>query len=151
MPDSVVFIDPLHAVISKDHTTYTCNVLNKFPYLICNRPDTIRQLSYGEQYTRQIAYNIVGIKPQVFDENIYSSSGNNYNFSYSSIEKFVLIPEKNQLTAPLLQVIVHGTQGIYSTFQFFRLNNVLQHDFYLRLLAGDTVVLSEYRVFFKKQ
>jgi hypothetical protein len=149
--NDILFADAQHAVVNENFQPYNCSIAVKDPLIILSRIDTSRGVTYGEVLTHHVTYYIGKIKPQVFDENISSSSANMYIFGFTGIEKFVAIQENNQLTTPFLQFIVHGINGSGINFGFYRVNNILQPDFYLHLPAGDTVVLREYRVSYKKQ
>ncbi len=149
--DSIVFADPIHAVVSSNYQSFSCNVAYQFPLFIFNRMDTSYATTYEETLKNQIDYYIGKIKPQVFYENIISSTANNYVFAHTGIEKFVAIREDNHLAAPLLQFSVHSGPASNSNFSFHRINNTLQPDFFLLLPAGDIIVLSEYRVLYNKR
>jgi hypothetical protein len=149
--DVITFTDAQTAVVNEDYQSYNCSIATDVPLILFSRIDTSRSFTYDEVRSHQITYYIAKIKPQVFAEDISSSSGNTYVFSFTGIEKFVAIQENNQLKTPFLQFIVHRVTGSGSYFHYYRINNILQPDFYLHLPAGDTVVLREYRVSYKKQ
>jgi hypothetical protein len=64
--DSIVFADPLHAVVSADFQSYNCNVAYKYPLIVLSRADTSAGTTNGETLTHQITYYIGKIKPQLF-------------------------------------------------------------------------------------
>jgi hypothetical protein len=109
----------------------------------------LRCCSYGEVYSRTLAYNIGQLKPEVFSEKLVSSTGGNYLFNYMIRDKFVFRSFDEQLAAPVVGFGLHSRGDQYMS-QSGRINNIVQPDFYESLVAGDTVTIQEFLIKYKK-
>jgi hypothetical protein len=99
----------------------------------------------AEVLTRSLPYHMSRQKPEVHSESLYSSTGGNYNFSFTGRSKYLLKESNGNLVAPLILYNLHS-KNFVSGF----VNNSLSPDFYSILAAGDTIALKEYQFLFEK-
>jgi hypothetical protein len=109
--------------------------------------DTTTGMSYYEVYTRTIQYNICLYKPPVFSEYLVSSTRGVYGFGYTTRHQYYLEQEGEGFRLPWITGVFHGGNGSTSSIT---IQNKIDPDFYKTLAAGDTVVIREYAVSYKK-
>lgn len=144
--DTVRFLDRERAVMVDGNFPYNCSVKMDDDRLILSRPDTSFGISIGDLYTRSLNYHAGLVKPEVFYEYLQSSVRGNYEFGYAFRNNFVLKETSGQLVAPVLLFNHHRLTGSFFGF----LNNDLQADFINWFANGDTVVLKQYQITYKK-
>lgn len=109
--------------------------------------DTIRSTSSNEVFTRTIPYYVGLYKPPVFSETLVSSTRGYYLFEYTTLKQFFLEAENGTPRVPWLICMVHQADGsIYPV----PVQNKLDINFYKNLSPGDTILVREYVVSYKK-
>ena len=111
--------------------------------------DTLTGYSYFDQYSKTLPYLMSELKPLVFNEYLYSSVPE-YTFGYKAIEKLVVIPKNDELEIPLLTFAWYKKQGASSGNYFYNKYNLLDPQFYKTMLSGDTVVLKETTILYRR-
>jgi len=144
--DSVQFPDEQQATVFEYFQWRKTQVSRMGSKLVLTKTDTTLGYTNFDELTHNVMYYLGEIKPEVFNESIYSVSGGIYFFQYRAMEKYVLVQSSGQLYAPILQ---YGFYRNGLNIHWF-LNNVLDKDFYKFLPAGDTISLREARLLFKQ-
>lgn len=109
--------------------------------------DTTTGVSYYEVFTRTIQYNIALNKPPVFGEYLVTSTAGLYGFGYTTQKQFHMEPEGVGLKLPWITGVIHYADGSTSSLS---VQNRINVNFYKSLAAGDTVIIREYAVHYKK-
>jgi hypothetical protein len=109
--------------------------------------DTSSDVSYHEVYTRSIYYYIALHKPPVFREYLVTSTAGLYGFGYTTLEQFHLETEGVGFKLPWITGVIHYANGATNSLS---IQNRINVNFYKSLAAGDTVIIREYAVYYKK-
>lgn len=109
--------------------------------------DTTSDVSYHEVYRRTIHYQIALNKPPVFREYLVSSTAGLYGFGYTTLEQFHLDAEGMGFKVPWITGVIHYANGSTNSLS---VQNRINVNFYKTLAAGDTVIIREYAVYYKK-
>jgi hypothetical protein len=147
--DSIIFTDDQNAFVVEYYNRVSCNVIYQKGSFILTQSGISTAYSYEDIFTNTISYFIGQIKPDVLTEYLVSSTRGNYQFGYTAGFKYVLERKGEKIFAPLIQFLTHhdllnqGSSGY--------VNNMLQEDFYKKLIVGDTVALRQYRVLYTKK
>lgn len=109
--------------------------------------DTSSDVSYHEVYTRSIYYYIALHKPPVFREYLVTSTAGLYGFGYTTLEQFHMETDGVGFKLPWVTGVIHYANGATNSLS---IQNRINVNFYKSLAAGDTVIIREYAVHYKK-
>ncbi|MFI5154877.1 MAG: hypothetical protein ACHQEM_01750 [Chitinophagales bacterium] len=145
MMDSIRFPDPLNVKLLLDYSWVNCQVSQHVDRLVLTRTDTTSAINSGDLFSASLPYYLCQYKPVIFEEWLISSTRGDYEFGYSSKEKYAMRISGGQLSAPIIEFHSVHQGGFY-----FHVNNYLQEDFYKNISVGDTVSLRYYYIQYEK-
>lgn len=145
--DTIQFSAPPQAKVTYHYYAINCLVSPESGKIILSRTDTSNGFTGGEVLRKTLAFNMGLIKPEVYSEYIYSSTGGNYLFGYTAKEKFVFTEYEKQLSAPVILFKLRK-DGVS---QYDYTNNILPTNFYKTLQTGDTLSIWECSILYQKR
>lgn len=145
--DTIRFVDSKNARIFEDYSYTDFSVIQQKSDFVLSGKQPIHYSLYGDLFTRSPGYLISQYKPPVYAEYLVSSTGGNYIFGYDSRKEYVLTSENGILKAPWILMIAHYKAG-YTLH--YSVSNTPDFNFYKSLNTGDTVVLQQYSINYKK-
>jgi hypothetical protein len=144
--DSIVFANKEAARLRHEGKYLDCLLATQSDLIILTEKNvTSKCCTPAEVLTRSLPFHMSRQKPEVHSESLYSSTGGNYNFSFTGRSKYVLKESSGKLVAPLILYNLHS-KNFVSGF----VNNLLSADFYSILGTGDTIAIKEYQFLFEK-
>lgn len=144
--DTIDFITGQGARLRHEGLDLNCLLTMEGDLIILTERNVTRKCcTTTEVLTRSLPYHMSRLKPEVHSEFLQSSTGGNYNFSFTGRSKYILKESDGKLVAPLILYNLHA-RNFVSSF----INNLLSAGFYSTLAAGDTVALKEYQLVFEK-
>ena len=145
--DTIRFLDSKNARIFENYSYNDFSVTQQKSDIVLSGKQTIQYTHYGDLFTKSPGYLISQYKPPVYAEYLVSSTGGNYIFGYDSRKEFILTSENGILKAPWILMLTHYKAG-YSLNYW--VSNKPDFNFYKSLNTGDTVVLQQYSINYKK-
>ena len=145
--DSVMFIDAQQAILNHGFFNWHCGVRMQSRYSLLTTNDTIEGSTANDELSQSVGYHLGQFKPEIFLENLLSSTRGSYLFGFKARIRYVFTQAKNQLSAPIIFYKHYRNSGYYASGY---INNILQKDFYKNLFPGDTVALQEMAIMYEK-
>jgi len=145
--DTIRFVDSKNARILEDYAYTDFLVTQQESDFVLSGKQTIHYTLYGDLFTKSPGYLISQYKPPVYAEYLISSTGGNYLFGYDTRKEYVLTSENGILKAPWILMITHYKAGY---ILYYSVSNKPDFNFYKSLNTGDTVVLQQYTINYKK-
>lgn len=139
------FLNAQQGVLTNYSQPETCTTTMVNGYLRLNGSNTFTGNSYGVDFTHSFIYNIIQMKPIVFNQYLISSTNGNYQFEYTGLQTYVFTQWQQQLVAPWFIFALHSNYRYYSSY----FNNMVDYNFFKQIPAGDTLVLQEYYILYK--
>ena len=146
--DTIKFLSQQEAVIKIYSTETKYTTANDGGNMILTSKDNISGYSSGDEYTKSPPYYSVKYKTEVASEWIRSSVRGDYIFGYLGKSKAVVDKSGDKLVLPFL--FIRQRRGGFIRGAYME-NNLLQPDFYKNIMAGDTIVIMEAKVFYSKK
>ena len=143
--DSVNFVNQQGAILQDESACRDCLLtIENNLFILTEIHVSSKCCTQGEVVTRSLPYYMSSLKPRVLSEFPNSSTGGNYSFGFSGLQRYVFKESDGKLVAPLILYNLHA-----KNFSAGFVNNILKPDFYTNLTAGDTVALREYELIFE--
>lgn len=132
-------------VVTNYYTSENCTSIQVNGYLRLNGSNNITGYSGGDIYTHSFLYNIVQMKPIVFNQYLASSTNGNYQFEYTGLQTYIFTQWQHQLVAPVFLYAVRSNNYYYSGY----FNNIPDYNFFKQIPVGDTLILQEFYLLYK--
>ena len=145
--DTIRFPDAKNARIFENYSYNDYSVTPQKSDFVLSSKQTTQYTHYGDLFTKSPVYLISQYKLPIYAEYLVSSTGGNYIFGYDSRKEYVLTSENGILKAPWILMITHYKAGYTLNYS---VSNKPDFNFYKSLNAGDTVVLQQYSINYKK-
>ena len=145
--DTVHFMNAQHATVRHNYISRKCFVGQTSGMLVLTRVDTTMNYSGEDPMTETLSYHLPLIKPEVFNEFVYSSVQGYYLFGYTGKEKFVFRISNGKLNAPVVLFVKYSKALSRNDF----VNSPMQQDFYSKIRIGDTVTIQEAQILYEKK
>lgn len=145
--DTIRFVDSGNAAIFDDYRYTDFLITRQKSDIVLSGKQTLQYTVSGELFTKTPGYWIMQYKPPVYAEYLISSTAGSYIFGYDSRKQFILTSDNGILKAPWILMITHYKVGyvVYSS-----VSNKPDFNFYKSVNTGDTVVLQQYSVIYKR-
>ncbi len=147
--DSLRFGANNEAVVYENYNWKTYKLSYGAKNIELSSKDTVTGFTLFDPYSKTIQYHMSSVKPIIYQEYIYNSIPV-YTFGYRGIEKLIVFPQNEQLEIPLLTYAWYNYHPVNAGQYLVNRYNSLNPDFYKYIQTGDTVIVKETTVVYRR-